>query len=127
MDDVPTTVDALIEVRRENLAFLNGLALLVGDVLGTNDPGNVPGDLNENLAELELHRERIVEDQDPRIPHGGPADPLAPSWMDAGYVILLRPNAVHAPDVEALERLVKLLIRTADLFDSRLDHGVYHT
>src|SRR5690349_4655808 len=44
--------------------------------------------------------------------------------MDAGHVILLRPNAVHAPDVEALERLVKLLIRTADLFDSRLEHGV---
>lgn len=65
MDEIPTTFDALVEIRRKNLAFLRGFPLVARDVLHADDPCDIPGYLDQNIAQLKLHGESIVEDQDP--------------------------------------------------------------
>ncbi len=43
--------------------------------------------------------------------------------MNAGDVVLMRPNLVHPGDVEALKRDVKFSIRFGDFLDALCQHG----
>src|SRR5437867_275896 len=122
VDDLPLLPHPFIQVGGEDSAFLSRVALLAGDVLRTDHPGHLPGHLNLNLGEIELHREGVVEDQDPGISHSRPADPQGPARMNAGDILLLRPDPIHPRNVQAFEGLIELLVRPGDLLDPFLEH-----
>lgn len=55
MDQVPSTLHPLIEIRRENLTLLSGLALMTGDIFHADDPGEVSGHLHQDIRQLKFH------------------------------------------------------------------------
>src|SRR5439155_22786329 len=99
VDDPPLLPYPFVQVGGEDSAFLSRVALPAGDVLRTDHPGHIPGHLDLNLSEIELHREGVVEDQDPGISHSRPADSQGPARMNAGDILLLRPNPIHPRNV----------------------------
>ena len=118
----PFVADAFEEVRRQHPRLLRFVRLLGGNVFDTNDPGHVTGDLHHDFGQFELHRECVVENEDPGVSNGRPFRPERPAGMDAGHVFEVRPNLIHLGDVEAFKSLVELLIGLGDFFYSLFQH-----
>ena len=46
VDEIPSTLDAFIQIGREDLTFLRRLALQAGDILHANNPPHIPRHLH---------------------------------------------------------------------------------
>ncbi len=123
MNHQPSALNLLEQVRGEHPALQPRLSLPAGNVLRTDHPAHIPRDLDLDFGEIELHRERVVEDQDPGIANGWPADSEGPTGMDTGHVLLLGPDPIHPHDVQTFEGLVELPVRAGHLFNLLLDHA----
>lgn len=123
MDHQPFVADALEQVRGEHTGLDRLFALAAGKILRADHPPDVAGHLDLDFGELKLHRERVVEDQDPGIADGGPAGAQGPAGMDAGDIFLMRPDFVHLGDIEAFEGFVERAVGLRDLFYSLFNHS----
>jgi hypothetical protein len=65
----------------------------------------------------------LLKIKTPGVADGGPAGADRPTGVDAGHIVLMGPDIVHPGDIEAFERLIKLLIGNSHFLDPLLKHG----
>lgn len=122
MDHQPLVADEFEEVCGEHLGLLRFVGLLGREILDTDDPRHIACYLNHDVGELELHREGIVEDQNPGIADSRPSGTNRPPRVNTGDVFLMGPDLVHLGDVETLKGIVEVLVNFRNGFDTLLQH-----
>jgi len=134
MDHQPFIADEFEEIGCKDLSLLGFIGLVSGQIFNTNDPGHVTGDLDHDIRKFKLHREGIVENEDPGVPHGWPPGTERPSGMNAGDVFLMHPELIHLHDVETLKGFVEFLVGFGNGLNTLFQHvrpslsvGPYHT
>nr|ABZ08909.1 hypothetical protein ALOHA_HF4000APKG5H11ctg2g27 [uncultured marine microorganism HF4000_APKG5H11] len=99
-------------------AEVGGLSLHhAGDAFNAGDAAEFSLDDHVQVADLELHQCRVLEDAVPALTYIFPADQGRPPGVHAHGPVGVLPDAVHDVDVQVGERVVEPLVGGFDLFD----------